>query len=140
MTIKFRQLNDNVQPGWMPGLHWQVELYADDNGTLSYPLALAWVTDSTPFTPQAPLVGLDFIIVMDQFRRQGHAEKLIAACKERWPGIHLTNAISREGQALLDKVEPDRANPIKEIQRAVLRQKRDHRKKLSKMKKASRKR
>ena len=98
--IIFRPLGHPVPPYWEPDLHWQVEFWPDD-ADVTRPYGVAWVSayDGTVIAPY-----LDYLIVCDDCRRQGVAKALIAACRERWPGIRLTDAISPEGEALLESV------------------------------------
>ncbi len=95
--ILFRRLDDPLPPDWSPGLHWQAE-YHDDHSDCSRPLGLAWVTAGEG------LAYLDYVLVVDDCRRRGIATALIAACRERWPDIRLTDAISDAGEALLDSL------------------------------------
>jgi len=101
--ILFRQLNDPIPPDWIPGLHWQVE-YHDDACDCSYPLGIAWV--SAPLPSDYGNANVDYVQVADHERRKGIATALIAACRERWPGLWLTDAISEAGEGLLAKVDP----------------------------------
>ena len=102
-TILFSQID---LPDAMPGLRWQAQLFDHKAGALGwtpYPQAVAWLSDYS----DSPLecVMLDFILVPDQYRRNGYATQLIAACEERWPNLELTEAISEAGEGLLNKLE-----------------------------------
>lgn len=96
----FRPL-DPPPPGRMPGICWVAEL-CDPSGNTPYPLAVAWLSD---FRRVGPGVILDFILVPDHLRRRGHATALIAACRERWPDLLLTDAVSPAGDGLLASLE-----------------------------------
>lgn len=105
----FRQIDGG--PGWMDGIHWLAELHNPDAGQIPgdfpYPVALAWLAAFPDHTGMGTI--LDFILVPDQFRRQGYALRLIGECEKRWPDLHLTDAISPEGDALLTALERDGA-------------------------------
>lgn len=89
-------------PGRRPGCHWQASLYLDDHGRLTYPAAIAWISDFSD--APTPLVSLDFVLVADHFRRKGYATALIRECELRWPDIWLTDPISEAGEALLESI------------------------------------
>lgn len=96
--IAFRAMNDGIPWYWEPGIHWQVEWYPDDVEA-GAPLGLAWVSEySNGF------VYLDFVLVRDDYRRQGIATDLVGACRERWPGLEM-DAVSDSGEAFLDSLE-----------------------------------
>jgi hypothetical protein len=46
-----------------------------------------------------------FVLVVDDFRRQGIATRLILACRERWPDLQLSLPISKVGLALYRKLQ-----------------------------------
>jgi len=92
-------------PGLVAGIHWQASLWLTDFrdagavGPPPYPVAVAWLTDFRR-VPGLDCVLLDFILVPDHRRRSGYAAALVAACRDRWPGLDLTDPISPEGEAL----------------------------------------
>lgn len=98
LTVWARQCDP---PGRMPGVAWVVELHTAGD-VPPYPVATAYLSDF-----RRPLAGvcLDFILVPDDFRRQGYAEALVRACKRLWPGLWLTDPISPEGEALVNSLE-----------------------------------
>ena len=60
-----------------------------------FPVAVAWISCYPHHTI------LYFILVPDHLRRQGYATALIKACRERWPELYLTDAISESGFPIL---------------------------------------
>lgn len=96
--ILFRNLTRPRPRLWSPNLHWQIEFHATHTD-MAYPLGIAYVSAGKV------CCGLDFIFVVDKFRRRGIGKQLILACQKRWPGIELGEAISKVGQYLLDSVE-----------------------------------
>lgn len=98
-TIAYFQQID--PPGRAPGRCWLASLYLDDNGTLTRPVALAWLSDFSPVLG----MSLDYVLVPDQHRRLGYAKTLITACAKRWPNLELTDAISYEGLKLNESLE-----------------------------------
>jgi GNAT superfamily N-acetyltransferase len=102
LEFVFRPTGNTVPSNWKPGIHWLVEAHssADD---LSYPVGLAWVSDF--FRAPIPIVSLDFILVPDHYRRLGVATALVRKCRERWPDIVLTEAISEGGEGLMRSLD-----------------------------------
>ncbi len=99
-VILFRQIKGNKPCNWIDGLHWYVEYHAT-HLDMAFPLGMAFVT--VPMGGMATVRGphVDFIIVVDQCRREGIATALIDAIRNRWPDVWLTDAISSPGEALL---------------------------------------
>lgn len=95
-----------VRPSHWGAGHWAVEAhpYGDEQG---YPAGTCWVFVPAPCPDHSrqlhPIV--DMIYVVDHYRRRGIAERLIAACRERWPDLEFTDAISEGGAGLLAKVK-----------------------------------
>jgi len=83
-------------PRSLGGTHWRVEWWSDDGRM--FPGATAYVV----VTPGASLVK--FVFVVDEYRGQGIASKLLEACRSRWPGIDFTVGMNAAGDALLRKV------------------------------------
>lgn len=106
--ILFRHMGDNVPPYFKPGIHWQVEFW--DEVECSRPYGVAWVTifDPPPVDYRGDFVVnpvIDYILVCDDSRRKGVATALAQACRQRWPAIELTGAISPEGEAFIADIE-----------------------------------
>jgi hypothetical protein len=85
----------------MPGIAWTAELYSEDHET-PYPVATAYLSDFSGSVLNC--VMLDFILVPDQHRCRGYGKHLVKRCIERWPDLELTEAISDEGEALIDSL------------------------------------
>jgi GNAT superfamily N-acetyltransferase len=88
-------------PGRRPGIGWRAELHEPDS-ELPFPLAVAWLSD---YRTAGLGVVVDFILVPDHLRRRGYATRLIRECRDRWPDLALTDAISAEGKGLLRSLE-----------------------------------
>lgn len=99
MTVCFRQLTEGP-PGWIAEMHWQADLY--DSSDPPCPVAVAWLTVPPEASGLPPI--LDYILVVDEARRQGYATDLIAACRRRWPSLRLTDATTEDGAALLESL------------------------------------
>ncbi len=105
LTILFRQMDDPVPAKWAAGLRWQVEAHLD-GGERPHPIGLAWVSDPAPLPPglrgreRARPPWLDFVLVLEGYRRHGVATALVRACRERWPDLWLTPGITDDGLAL----------------------------------------
>lgn len=102
VTVLFRQLNEPVPDNWVAGLRYQVEAHSLDFD-LPFPIGLAWVMVPPPGGPLPP--GVEFVIVLDQFRRLGVATALIEAIENQWPNVWLTDAISDAGAGLIAALE-----------------------------------
>lgn len=92
--ILFRMVEKPLPPGWEAGRHWQAELWSDEHED-GCPLGIAWLYVSDVFQ------AIEYILVRDDCRRRGHATAIVRACRERWPGVELTGAISEAGEALI---------------------------------------
>lgn len=100
-VILFRQIMGNKPCNWMDGMHWYVEYHAA-HLDMPFPLGVAYVT--VPPEQHRDITGgpfIDFILVADQWRREGIASALVEACRRRWPDLWLTDAISESGAAFL---------------------------------------
>lgn len=94
-----------VQPprgGPFYGVRIQVEFWPDKDEA-GVPLGLAWVMD----TPSLGSYVL-YMFVLDEYRRQGVATKLLEYCKRKWPDISYEAAtdlgekfLASEGQVKL---------------------------------------
>lgn len=104
--IIFRQLAAPIPDGWVAGVRWTVEAYPAGVCDLPYPCGTAWVSDYPAPEGREKLTSLDFILVADQFRREGVGKALYEAILARWPGVFVTDAISKSGDAFLDGVQP----------------------------------
>jgi hypothetical protein len=78
----FRPITDPVPPCWKPGTHWFCELHAADPN-VPFPLGIAFVNARPTFAT------IDYLMVPDSFRANGIERRLIDACRDKWPGIHL---------------------------------------------------
>lgn len=98
-VILFRCITGNKPCHWIDGMHWYVEFHHCE-ADMAYPIGMAFVT----VPPKGAKIALcvDYIWVAVHFRRQGVANAIIKACKERWPDLWLTEAISKAGQALIE--------------------------------------
>lgn len=92
--IIFRNIKGEIPGNWIEGLHWYVE-YHDDSADMAFPLGVAYVSHA------AAITCLDYILVADPHRRKDIGSALLDACCKRWPGIHITDAISEAGEGLL---------------------------------------
>ena len=101
----FRPIYTPLPQGWRSG-HWQVEAHRS-NGVEAWwaPVGIAWLNYVAPRIMQ-PVV--DYVLVADQFRRQGVAVRLLAAIFERWPDALLTDPISPAGARLVSAFERHR--------------------------------
>jgi len=91
-------------PHWGDGIHWLACLW-DESKDMTRPICMAWLSDWTG-SPGMDICMLDYILTCDDFRREGHAERLIMECDKRWPNLCLTEGISPAGCALVEKVSP----------------------------------
>jgi GNAT superfamily N-acetyltransferase len=98
--ITFRSMNAGIPQYWDTNLHWQIEYYPDETEA-GAPLGLAWVSDCTA---GGSFASLDYVLVRDDFRRQGIGTELVRACRERWPDLRM-DAVSECGEAFLDYLE-----------------------------------
>jgi ribonuclease HI len=101
LRVVFRQFD---APGLVPGIHWQAELHSP-TWDFGVPVATAWVTR---YTLHGDGPAVEFVLVPDQFRRQGYAKLLIKACRDRWPNLWLTDGISPAGKALRASLEREK--------------------------------
>ncbi len=97
--IYFREAN---QPHLSPSessdaRFWHVECYSDEGRM--FPVGVAYVVEVGNRAAQ-----LQFILVADQWRRQGFGKQLLSAIKDRWPFLTWTSAMGPEGAALLESV------------------------------------
>jgi GNAT superfamily N-acetyltransferase len=108
--IIFRPWGQIVPRGGLPDHTWQVEYHEG----LGVPLGVAWVL-APPASPKgkkrpggAFKPYLKFVLVSDEYRREGIATRLIEACRERWPDLSLTRPVSRAGLALYRRFQSPR--------------------------------
>lgn len=95
----FRQIVKDYPWNWVAGVRWFVEFH-DDHKDMAFPLGIAFVSEHIGTRSEFPPV-LEFIFVVDQYRRRGIAKRLVKACQRRWSNLMLTPAISEEGEHLL---------------------------------------
>ena len=96
--IIVRNLGTQMHEDLMENMHWQVE-YWDDRIAQSCPSGIAWCFVTPAFR------CVEYVLVRDELRRTGVATRLIKACRQRWPTIKLTGAISPAGEALLASLD-----------------------------------
>lgn len=94
LEITFRRIDDNMPSDWSPGCHWYVEAWPTKFDCAA-PYGTAYVFVCGDF------IVLEYLLVRDDCRRSGVATALVSACKERWPGCGLTDAVSDSGEALI---------------------------------------
>lgn len=81
-----------------PDVMWYVE-YWDDSECSDFPTGTAYVWEYQDGEKRK--AELCFILIADHERRKGIAIKILNECEQRWPGIELTEPISKGGRALL---------------------------------------
>ena len=91
--IVFRQINDNLPEGWIPGAHWYVE-YHDDT-TWVAPKGILFV-----FVGPSHVIA-EYVYVVDTERNRGIATALLNAAQKRWPQLGWTEAEDGAGTAFL---------------------------------------
>ena len=89
--ILFRRLDTPTVSWSKPGTRWAVEYWCSGEG---YPIAQAWVV---------MLYGpyIRWLHVMEGYRREGIATRLLTAIKERWPGVEF-DAATELGERFVD--------------------------------------
>lgn len=95
--ILFRQLDTPTVSWSKPGIRWAVEYWRCDGG---YPIAQAWVVMG--YSPY-----ILWLHVMEGYRREGIATRLLTAIRERWPDVEYDAATElgeRFVDGLVDKV------------------------------------
>lgn len=109
-VILFRRLDEPVAPWSSPGIRWVVEFWVPD---MAYPIGQAWVMDIPPspgFENTKLDPYLDWLYVMDEYRRKGIAGKLLDACRGRWPNMNYDGATDA-GEAFCDSYDKARGIP-----------------------------
>ena len=93
-------------PGWLPGIHWQAELWSTDiQWGPAHPFAVVWLTDYRNAAVSGMGVMVNYALTPDEFRRQGYARRLLAALDRHYGGeLNLGEAISPEGEALIESL------------------------------------
>lgn len=90
-----------------PKPRWVGEYWPPEEKDTGAPWGVCWVADY----PASVGVVLWYVLVADPRRRQGIATALVAAARERWPGIFVTEGVTPAGEALFDSL-PDTPPPI----------------------------
>jgi GNAT superfamily N-acetyltransferase len=90
-VIIFSNMGRAVPASEKPRTIWQVSYYGEDVDP-GHPLGVAWVLDNRPFPPDSATFklwrpNLRYLFVVDAYRRQGVATKLLRACLRRWPDL-----------------------------------------------------
>lgn len=113
--IVFRNVGNDCGPACGPELYdyWHVEAYDFER---SWPLGIAFVADGTKSssgTETAALLcfRLDYLFVIDEYRRQGVGTALLNAVKERWPSMCLDAAT--EGDRAIDGLDVVEPGPLR---------------------------
>jgi len=106
LLVVFRQLNAPVPSCWRPGLRWQAEAHSRWDERY-HAIGMCWVCDPESVkSPGERSVGygpsVDYLFVLDGWRRNGIAAALIDACRKRWPDLSLGAGATDEGEAFLN--------------------------------------
>lgn len=97
--VLFRRLDAPVASWSKPGIRWAVEYWRKE---MAYPIAQAWVVmDYGPY--------IDWLFVMDEYRRQGIGTALLEAITARWPDVEF-DSFTELGELFLDRYEARRPN------------------------------
>jgi hypothetical protein len=105
--VVFRQVDE---PYSAKGWHWNVEYFSEDPHQRMFPIGTAYVVAP----PETTAAQLDFVLVADQWRKEGVARELIKACQERWPGLQYTGPMDEAGDKLLRVATDFYANDLDE--------------------------
>jgi GNAT superfamily N-acetyltransferase len=83
---------------------WCGEYWPDDHDT-GAPWGICWVSHY----PDEPGIWtiLWYVLVADPYRRLGIATALIAAARERWPSIQITEGVTEAGEAVYESLPDD---------------------------------
>lgn len=92
--IIFRRLDEPVASWSKPGGRWAVEYWRKE---MAYPVALAWV--SMPYSPY-----IDWLYVMEGYRRRGIGSAMLEAIKARWPDVEF-DAFTESGEHFIGGIE-----------------------------------
>jgi GNAT superfamily N-acetyltransferase len=80
--ILFRRLDPPVASWTKAGNRWVVEYWREN---MAYPIAQAWVVvDYAPY--------IDWLHVMEGYRRLGYGSELLKAIIERWPDVEFDSS------------------------------------------------
>lgn len=93
----YREIEWALPENWEPNVHWFVEAY-DARIDGSFPVGIAFCS----IFPDEKEITVDFIFVVDHYRRQGVGRALIDAILRRWPNAKFTeNPITELGRKFL---------------------------------------
>ena len=90
--ILFRRLDAPVASWCHPSVRWAVEYWRPK---MVFPVAQAWVS----LDPYGAYI--DWLYVMEGWRRQGVGMALFQAIRQRWPDVEY-DAVTEAGEALLN--------------------------------------
>lgn len=105
LLVVFRQLHAPVPWCWKPGIRWQAEAHLRWDERY-HAIGICWVCD--PASAKDPGVTrgwvdpcVDYLFVLDGWRRGGVATAIIDACRKRWPDLDPGEGATEEGVAFL---------------------------------------
>jgi len=79
-----------------PIVYWNVEAYSPEGSM--FPVGTGYVVDA------GKVAQLSFILVADQWRRQGYGAAIIEACKSRWPNFVSTTSMDSSSELFANAV------------------------------------
>lgn len=104
LLVIFRQLQAPVPWCWKPGIRWQAEAHLRWDERY-HTIGICWVCDpdsaKSPGDPHMGCPGVDYLFVLDDWRRNRIATALVDACRKRWPDLTLSAGTSDAGVAFL---------------------------------------
>jgi len=79
--------------------YWYVEVFCNEGK--QFPVGTAYIKS----IDEMGFAQLDFVLVADQYRRQGVGTRLCGAIRERWPNAVSTGPIDAQGDGLLRAID-----------------------------------